>query len=369
MGSIQSVLLSVRQGDWMASIDLRGAYLQVPVHPASRHFLRFMFRDTVYQFKALCFGLSTAPQVFTWVMAPVSAILHSLGIRMRRYLDDWLVQSSSQESFPRGSSDCPPTLSRIGDCHPSQEVQPHTFPGSAVSVGRHRFHLFQGFSVGGTHLTAAIHNRRISVMRLAYREPVAVASRRSFLAGSPRSWRLTEDAVPPALPPSFLVPSGSGGSSVSVDDVSSRSPVLAPSTSSVSRGVLSARCLLTYTFWSDASEVGWGAHLDCQVASGLWDPQRQGTARCSAGAFPVPVSSPRSHSGCLLCQHHSVDLPLQGGWHQVSSPQHLGSGDLALDGVPLHPPGSTVPSGLRQRPSRRPVLTLTSSHIQSGLYT
>ena len=24
-------------------------------------------------------------------------------------------------------------------------------------------------------------------------------------------------------------------------------------------------------FWSDASDVGWGAHLDCQVASGLWD--------------------------------------------------------------------------------------------------
>ena len=115
-------------------------------------------------------------------------------------------------------------------------------------------------------------------------------------------------------------------------------------------------------FWSDASDVGWGAHLDCQVASGLWDPQqrsvvyqRQGTARCSAGAFPVPVSSPRSHSGCLLRQHHSGDLTSQGGWHQVSSPQHLGSGDLALDGVPLRPPGSTVPSGLRQRPSRRPV--------------
>ena len=74
-------------------------------------------------------------------------------------------------------------------------------------------------------------------MRLAYREPVAVASRRSFLAGSPRSWRLPEGAVPPALPPLFLEPSGSGGSSVSVDDVSSRSPVVATSTSSVSRGV------------------------------------------------------------------------------------------------------------------------------------
>ena len=91
------MLLSVHPGEWMASIDLREAYLQVPVHPASHHFLRFMFRDTVYQFKALCFGLSMAPQVFTWVMAPVSAILHSLGIPMRRYLDAWLVQSSSQE--------------------------------------------------------------------------------------------------------------------------------------------------------------------------------------------------------------------------------------------------------------------------------
>ena len=68
--------------------------------------------------------------------------------------------------------------------------QPLTFPGSAVSVGRLRFHLFQGFSVGGTHLSAAICNRRIYVMRLAYREPVAVTSRRSFFASSPSSGRL-----------------------------------------------------------------------------------------------------------------------------------------------------------------------------------
>ena len=53
--------------------------------------------------------------------------------------------------------------------------------------------------------------------------------------------------------------------------------------------------------------------------------------------------------------HHSGDFPSHGGWHLVSSPQHLGSGDLALEGVPLYPPGSTVPSGLRQHPSRRPV--------------
>ena len=54
-----------------------------------------------YQFNALCFGLSTAPQVFTRVMAPVSVVLHSLGIHMRRSLDDWLVQASSREALLR----------------------------------------------------------------------------------------------------------------------------------------------------------------------------------------------------------------------------------------------------------------------------
>ena len=99
METIQSVLLSVRQGDWMASIDLKEAYLQIPVHPNSRRFVWFVDQGNVYQFSALCFGLFTAPQVFSQVMAPVSAILHSWGIRMRWDLDDWLVQSSSRESL------------------------------------------------------------------------------------------------------------------------------------------------------------------------------------------------------------------------------------------------------------------------------
>ena len=99
METIQSVLLSVRQGDWMASIDLKEAYLQVPIHPESHPFLRFVAHGRTYQFTALCFGLSMAPQVFSRVMAPVSAILHSWGIHMCRYLNDWLAQSSSRESL------------------------------------------------------------------------------------------------------------------------------------------------------------------------------------------------------------------------------------------------------------------------------
>ena len=92
----QSVLIAVRRGDWMVSIDLKDTYLHVPVHPESRKFLRFEAFGKVYQFKVLCFFLSTAPQMFTRVMALASAMLHNLGARILRYLDDWLILASSR---------------------------------------------------------------------------------------------------------------------------------------------------------------------------------------------------------------------------------------------------------------------------------
>ena len=97
MEIVASVLLSVREGDFLASLDLKDAYFQILIHRSSRKLLRFMSEGTVYQFQALCFGLSTAPQVFTRVFAVVSVWAHSHGIRLLRYLDDWLVLSSSEK--------------------------------------------------------------------------------------------------------------------------------------------------------------------------------------------------------------------------------------------------------------------------------
>ena len=83
-------------GRLLASFDLREAYIPVPVHPASRPFLRFLFRDTVYQFQALYFGLSVGLPLGH---GSCFSYTHSLGIRMRRSLDTWLVQSSSLVSL------------------------------------------------------------------------------------------------------------------------------------------------------------------------------------------------------------------------------------------------------------------------------
>ena len=96
METPQSVLRSIRPGDWMISLDLQDAYLQVPVHHDSRRYLRFVVAGKSYQFRVLCFGLTTGPQVFTKIMAPVSAILHRYGVRMLRYLGDWLILASTE---------------------------------------------------------------------------------------------------------------------------------------------------------------------------------------------------------------------------------------------------------------------------------
>ena len=93
--TVSSVLLSVGEADFLASLDLKDAYFQISIHQSSRKLLRFTLEGTVYWCSALGSGLSTAPQVFTRVFAAVWAPSH--GIRLLRYLDDWLVLASSEQ--------------------------------------------------------------------------------------------------------------------------------------------------------------------------------------------------------------------------------------------------------------------------------
>ena len=88
MMTVASVFLSVREGDFLASVDLTDAYFQIPGHQVSRKLLRFLSDGVVYQFEVLCFGLLTAPQVFTECFAEASVWVPSHGILLLRYLDD-----------------------------------------------------------------------------------------------------------------------------------------------------------------------------------------------------------------------------------------------------------------------------------------
>ena len=90
---------------WMVSIDLKDAYLSVPISPQHRKFLRFPWKDSLFEFQCLPFGLTSAPRVFTKLLKPVMALLRQKGIRCIIFLDDMLVMAQSKEELEKQIQD------------------------------------------------------------------------------------------------------------------------------------------------------------------------------------------------------------------------------------------------------------------------
>ncbi|VDI40872.1 Hypothetical predicted protein [Mytilus galloprovincialis] len=94
--SINSFECVVKQGDWAISLDLKDAYMHIPVFQKHRQYLRFCVKNSpCLQFSALPFGPTSAPRVFTKVVSVVAAHLRAQGIRLVVYLDDWFLVNQS----------------------------------------------------------------------------------------------------------------------------------------------------------------------------------------------------------------------------------------------------------------------------------
>ena len=96
METQRKVRNAIRQNDWAFSLDLTDAYLHVPIHPRSRKYLRFTLKGRVFHFRALPFGLSTSPYIFTLLMTVIATYLRRRAIILHPYLDDWLSRNQSR---------------------------------------------------------------------------------------------------------------------------------------------------------------------------------------------------------------------------------------------------------------------------------
>ena len=265
METVASVLLSVREGDFLASLDLKDAYFQIPIHRFSRKLLRFMSEGTVYQFQALCFGLSTAPQVFTRVFAVVSAWAHSHGIKLLRYLDDWLVLSSSEQEAKQSVqallSLCR-TLGIVINEKKSDLVPSQTAKYLGMTIDTEAGKVFPSLARVEKFLTVA---ESFGTMD---------APPRSALAGDPRS-------------PGFARAAGSSRSSSDALLVASEDALVPRVRSSLASGGFAGGSETGSVLvdgegpapdlhlYSDASCSGWGAHLLDQHVSGVWSDQEK----------------------------------------------------------------------------------------------
>ena len=269
METLQSVLLSVRAGDWMVSLDLKDAYLQVPMHPESRKFLRFVACGKVYQFKVLCFGLSMALQVFTWVIAPVSAFLYRSGIRLRRYLDDWLIQASSREQVLLALETVLQLCHSLGivvNWEKSQLVPTHCM-------------LYLGVLLDSVFFRASLAQKRVEKLLsigdvFLFREDQPVSSWLELLGVLSSMIQLipggkASDMVASIRPSPVLGSCGPVGSDP-LDSRDSPGSGVVAGPSSLGARYFARLGVPQLDLWSDASDVGWGAHLGEEVTSGLW---------------------------------------------------------------------------------------------------
>ena len=95
-------------------IDLTDAYWHIP---SARHlipYLGFSLGNQAYTFRAMPFGLNIAPRIFTKMADAVVQVLHSQGILVAAYLDDWIIWATSEEECLRSAQQVIMFLESLG---------------------------------------------------------------------------------------------------------------------------------------------------------------------------------------------------------------------------------------------------------------
>lgn len=97
MDSLASALKLMHKNCYMASVDLKDAYYSVPVYNCFRKFLRFRWKNELFQFTCLPMGITSAPRVFTKLLKPLFAYLRKQGVDCMGYIDDSFLLANSYE--------------------------------------------------------------------------------------------------------------------------------------------------------------------------------------------------------------------------------------------------------------------------------
>jgi len=275
METAESIRRSLRPGDWATSLDLMDAYFHVSIHPADRKFLRFPWADTAYQFRALPFGLSLAPWIFTRLVRELAAVVRSKGIRFHTYIDDWLIPDL-----------CPRRLAR----HTTEVQRLAAFLGFTVNLAKSDLVPSQRFTFLGMDIDTAAWLVRPTAERLdrlssllsqllprsqsPARLLVKLLGLMESLAPLIPMGRVFKRPVQRGLRARWIQTLGSYEDLVVLDQWfrEAVSPWL--DRSFLLTGVPVAWGEPELFLVTDASEVGWGAHLGVLATSGLWTPEQ-----------------------------------------------------------------------------------------------
>ena len=93
----KTVIRLISKNCFMVTLDLTDAYHLIGVNKKDRKYLRFMFKNNLYEYNCIPFGLCEAPRVFTKITKPILYILRKMGFLSVVYLDDFILFGNSYE--------------------------------------------------------------------------------------------------------------------------------------------------------------------------------------------------------------------------------------------------------------------------------
>lgn len=111
---IDKVAELASSGDYMVTGDLKDGYFHVAILPEHRTYLGFEWEGRLFHYNVLPFGLSFAPLVFTKILRPIVEHFRLLGIRIIFYIDDFLIISATLEGSLRERDLVLDTLRALG---------------------------------------------------------------------------------------------------------------------------------------------------------------------------------------------------------------------------------------------------------------
>ena len=163
------------------------ARTQILIHPVSRRYLRFTAGGKTWQFRVLCFSLSTAPQVFTrgdgtCVRVPPSAGNPDAPVS-GRLADSCVISGGSFLGKGQGSQ----PLSGAGNCCQPREVDSNSISDHCLLGSQDRLTDSPGFGDSLEDRKVLLNSRRISVLKGAVCEVLESLARPPRLSVSPCS--------------------------------------------------------------------------------------------------------------------------------------------------------------------------------------
>ena len=123
----------IEQDDYFCKIDLKDAYFSIPLAQKSQKYVRFIWKEKLYEFVCLCFGLSLAPRIFY----KITESAHCLAEKAQ-YKSDNLLGRPAHYGGHKGGIDSSKRHSDLSHATPricikSEEVCAVSYPGDNIS--------------------------------------------------------------------------------------------------------------------------------------------------------------------------------------------------------------------------------------------